>query len=106
MDLHPRDVELICKWAVRTWAVREVWLFGSRAKGISRPDSDVDVGIYLMPPASGSDWALATYTKVGDQWQRELAGLLERSVSLEAVTPGCAHEQKVRDGILLLTRLE
>jgi hypothetical protein len=55
MDLPADSVELIRQWAARTNAVREVWLFGSRAKGTSRPDSDVDIGIYLMP----REWRLA-----------------------------------------------
>ena len=76
MDLPARDIDLIRQWAFRTNSVREVWLFGSRAKGTARPDSDVDIGIYLMPPAGGADWALATYTEMGDWWQRDLATLL------------------------------
>ena len=36
----------------------EVWLFGSRAKGTHRPDSDVDLGIILT---EGGD-ALGAYT--------------------------------------------
>src|SRR5262249_50631247 len=34
MDLPADSVELIRQWAARTNSVREVWLFGSRAKGI------------------------------------------------------------------------
>jgi len=36
MDLPADSVELIRQWAARTNSVREVWLFGSRAKGTSR----------------------------------------------------------------------
>jgi predicted nucleotidyltransferase len=89
MDDLPADaVRLIREWAARTDSVREVWLFGSRAKGTSRPDSDIDIGIYLMPPTPTSDWALAAYTANRDDWQHELERLLDRHVSLEAVTTG------------------
>jgi predicted nucleotidyltransferase len=57
VDLPPDSAELIRQWAARTNAVQEVWLFGSRAKGTSRPDSDVDIGIYLMP----HEWAFGIY---------------------------------------------
>ena len=89
MDLPADSVELIRQWAARTDSVREVWLFGSRAKGTSRPDSDVDIGIYLMPPAEGADWALALYTAEGDAWQRELGGLnrAARSIGFSSWRP-------------------
>jgi predicted nucleotidyltransferase len=96
MDLPADSVELIQQWAARTNSVREVWLFGSRAKGTSRPGSDIDLGIYLMPPTGGSNWALALYTAEGDAWQRELAGLLGQRVSLEAVIPGAEDMRKFK----------
>jgi predicted nucleotidyltransferase len=78
VNLPTRDIELIRQWATRTNAVRKVWLFGSRGKGIASPDSDIDIAIYLMPPAPGkADWALALYhSDEGDAWQRELGAML------------------------------
>ena len=90
-------VEAIKKWAERTDSVREVWLFGSRAKGTSKQESDVDLAIYLMPPDGKTNWALGAYTALGDQWQRELASVIGRSVSLEAVIPGTAEDAEVRN---------
>jgi len=104
MDLPADSVELIRQWAARTTAVREVWLFGSRTRGTSRPNSDVDIGIYLMPPTRGSNWALALYTAEGDAWQRELAGLLGQQVSLEAVIPESRWHEEVQAGKLLWAR--
>ena len=38
---------------LRSWAsandVREFWLFGSRATGCSRPESDADIALALIP---------------------------------------------------------
>jgi predicted nucleotidyltransferase len=45
-------------WASANGSVRELWLFGSRATGGSRPDSDVDLAVALMPPKGNTDWAL------------------------------------------------
>jgi len=67
-------------------------------------DSDVDIGIYLMPPAEGADWALALYTAEGDAWQRELGGLLGKPVSLEAVSLGGPGHEQVQAGKLLWAR--
>jgi predicted nucleotidyltransferase len=92
MDLPENWCEEIRRWATRTSSVREVWLFGSRAKGTHRPHSDIDIAIYLMPPNRTGDWALAKYTACGDAWQRELSAALGRHVSLEAVTFGTDTE--------------
>jgi predicted nucleotidyltransferase len=61
MDLPEGWRQAILAWAEDTKCVREVWLFGSRAKGISAEGSDVDLAIYLMPPSRTSDWALQQY---------------------------------------------
>ena len=45
-------------WAQRTDAVAELWLFGSRAKGTSGSDSDVDIALALMPPRGDHDLGL------------------------------------------------
>ena len=105
MVLPADSVELIRRWAARTDSVREVWLFGSRANGTSRPDSDVDIGIYLMPPTEKSDWALAAYTAEGDAWQRDLERLLGLRVSLEAVRDGGRGHKEVQAGIRLWARV-
>jgi predicted nucleotidyltransferase len=47
MDLTPEQQQMIALWAASTEWVNEVRLFGSRAKGRSRPDSDVDIALTL-----------------------------------------------------------
>jgi predicted nucleotidyltransferase len=75
IDLPDAWAALIREWATRTGSVREVWLFGSRAKGTARPNSDVDLAIVLMPSVGKTDWALGNYTALGDAWQRELEAI-------------------------------
>lgn len=37
--------------------VRQLWLLGSHARGDTRPESDVDIALALMPPPDGKhDW--------------------------------------------------
>jgi predicted nucleotidyltransferase len=79
--------------AIREWAeshsscVLGVHLFGSRARGDHRADSDIDIAILLDtrdadPPLMGRCFGL--YIAVGDDWQEELSRRLGVHVSLEA----------------------
>jgi predicted nucleotidyltransferase len=101
VNLPARDIALIRQWATRTDAVRKVWIFGSRGKGVARPESDVDIAIYLMPSAPAYpkwDWAHGDYRANGDAWQRELGRMLGRHVSLEAMIEGHPKEPEVLAG--------
>jgi predicted nucleotidyltransferase len=62
IDLANEWRDQFVSWARDTNAFDELWLFGSRAKGTSRPDSDVDIAVSLMPAKRNNDWAL------GDIW--------------------------------------
>ena len=88
IELDNASCERIVAWAAGNNCVREVWLFGSRVRGDSRSDSDVDLAIVLMPPSEGTNWALGTYVSKEVGWQRELGATLGRHVSLEAIVPG------------------
>ena len=73
----------IQEWAERNGNVREVWLFGSRAKGSAKEDSGVDLMLVLMPPAKRTDWAFGNYMVLKPKWQAELEEIVERHVSVE-----------------------
>jgi predicted nucleotidyltransferase len=96
-------------WAADKPEVAAVWLFGSRAKGTERPDSDVDLGVVLMPGEPGHDWPLGNWMAIGSAWRDELCTMLGRGVSLEAFSrPGeLQSEEEVAaraPAILLWTR--
>lgn len=43
------------------WQIDSVWLFGSRARGDARPDSDIDVAVVLSGNSAEFDyWAVNT----------------------------------------------
>ena len=101
MDIREEWISALRSWASKHDSIRELWLFGSRAEGRSKPDSDVDVAIALVP----TGWALGIYEARGDEWQRELGMIVGRHVSLEAILPDTKEDAYVRStGKLLWAR--
>lgn len=101
-DEWVRDLK---SWAAANDCVRQLWLFGSRARGDAE-HSDIDLAAALMPPDGKHDWALGMYYARGDEWQRELETIVgRRHVSLEAIKPGTDADELVRRcGVLLWAR--
>jgi predicted nucleotidyltransferase len=96
----------LCVWAQKTAAVKELWLFGSYAKGTAQPDSDVDLALVLMPAAGKHDWASGDYVvALHSEWKSALESIVGRHVSLEAITPDTPGDRIVRtSGFLLGSR--
>jgi predicted nucleotidyltransferase len=96
------------KRPLRSWGeaktfVRRLWIYGSRAKDLHRPESDLDVAIEF-DPNDGED-CLTTWTFEGDAWQRELQGSLPWRLQLEWYDPDGSTpriERGIRDGGILV----
>ena len=73
MDLTEQQVRAIQEWAGGTGVIEAVRLFGSRAKGCARPDSDVDLAITT---------GVGHYIALADQWEAELSIALGLTVKL------------------------
>lgn len=71
IDVDRKRLEELC----RRWRVTELSLFGSRARGNPRPDSDVDVLVTFAEDAPWSGWDLV-------RMQDELAEMFGRPVDL------------------------
>jgi predicted nucleotidyltransferase len=102
MDMPEEWLIALRKWAHDNGNVRELWLFGSRASRSVRPDSDVDLAIALMPAADTHDWALGNFAALNGKWALQLASIVGRDVSLEAILPGTEPNAKVRQSGKLL----
>jgi predicted nucleotidyltransferase len=76
MDLTPGQACTIRHWAGAAQYVKEVRLFGSRARGRSKPDSDVDLAITIGDGTEDPDTIRGVYFAVGKNWQAELSALL------------------------------
>lgn len=102
MDMQDEWLRDLRSWASNNGSVRELWLFGSRATGRSRPDSDVDIALALMPATDGTDWALGNYFALHSLWKQELEAIVGRHVSLEAIVPNTPEYEAVRGSGALL----
>jgi predicted nucleotidyltransferase len=83
-------------WTEKNDSVRELWLFGSRAKGDAHDGSDVDFGLVLMPAVGKHDWALGNYAELGAHWRTDLEAIVGRHVSLVPMLPGNEGDAVVR----------
>ena len=86
--------------------VRLAYLFGSRARGTARPDSDIDVAVLV------DDACVATPTRVKETIWRLIPAMAGdvRSDLIDLVllneAPALLRHRVIRDGILLTARTE
>jgi predicted nucleotidyltransferase len=105
MDIPDEWLNGLRSWASDTHAVRELWVFGSYAKGLARPESDADIAIALMPARGKHDWALGDYAFLKDDWKRQLEAIVGIDVHLYHIEPGTPLDEDARrTGVLLWAR--
>jgi predicted nucleotidyltransferase len=103
MDMQDEWLRRLRAWAKANDSVRQLWLFGSRATGRSRPDSDVDLALALMPPKGKHDWALGNYFALESKWKQQLEEIVGCHVSLQPLVPDSDLVEIVRaSGVLLV----
>lgn len=83
--------------------VRLAFLFGSRAHGHERPDSDFDIGILLDDEAAGSERG-GTIRRLAGRLGRVVASALLDVVVLNDA-PVLLRQRVLRDGVLLHERV-
>jgi predicted nucleotidyltransferase len=105
MDMQDEWLRGLRAWAEANKNVRELWLFGSRARGDAREESDVDLALALMPPDGKTNGALGAYFCFESEWKRQLEAIVGRAVSIEPLVPGEGSDVRVRrEGVLLWAR--
>ena len=78
--------DAIVGWVEATPRIRRVWVFGSRAKGNPRTDSDLDIAVEIEPVAD-SEETLPVWMANSDKWQSELQQHISFAVDLEWFDP-------------------
>lgn len=81
-------------------AVDAVYLFGSRARGDARSDSDIDVAVLLSDPGQGG--LVGPLSDLSGRLERALGRTVDL-INLRTAPPDLVH-RVLRDGELLLDR--
>lgn len=79
IDLTAREVAAIVQWAEKTPEIEAVLLFGSRAKGTSKPDSDADLALVIYE----NQFPLAAFIGEGEDWQNHLRAVTGLAVNID-----------------------
>ncbi|NNE56606.1 MAG: nucleotidyltransferase domain-containing protein [Hellea sp.] len=104
MDLTKEHVNQIIEWAKRHTEIKQIFLFGSRARGESQAKSDIDLAV-VMNTDKGPDFAYSMWSNWHRKYKRRPDLSLpfnvhlewyEENAGLEIVAPSVE-----REGILI-----
>jgi len=93
-------------WAASKPQIAELWIFGSRARGDNRPDSDLDVAAMMSGNSVGArygNWAF-----LSDDWKEELQNFLPMPIDLDIgdadISKRIVGPAVKKDGIRIFSR--
>lgn len=87
--IPPEWVATLRAWAERERLIEALYVFGSRATGAARPDSDLDIAVLLC---GSENTRLCNWIENGNRWETELRSLLPVEVDLDLGDPDlCEH---------------
>lgn len=104
MSLTIQQKKAIRAWAKKQPLIAAAYLFGSRAKGTARPDSDADIALRLSVP---DEQVKSAFILLGEEWQFDLSELIGLKVSIAHLAGDLTpiHETAVLDhGIRIYSR--
>lgn len=79
-------VAILREWGRSQAIVSEVYIFGSRVKGVAREDSDLDVAVRLV--FADPDTSLAHWMAHQKAWSEALESLIPYKIDLQLFHPG------------------
>lgn len=74
-----------------------MWIFGSRARGDYRPNSDVDLALEIDPIGNDED-ALTSWVSESSGWRTQLSAIIPGEVDLDLYDSSDAHSV-VKDAV-------
>jgi hypothetical protein len=87
VGLHETEIDSIQRWAARHAIIRRVWIFGSRARGTHRPDSDLDLAVE-HDASPGDSNSFTTWICEADVWRSEFGPELSAPLDLQSYIAG------------------
>lgn len=85
MDIN-RIQAILSNWGKDKPLIKRIYIFGSRARGDHKPDSDLDIAIELdnkeIPPDDESG-GIATWMHEAKEWRKELSKLIPLEIQIE-----------------------
>ncbi len=83
MNITPKEVEAIRRWAESMPEVKRCWIFGSRYKGEAKPASDIDIAVERLIGPDDEPNGTLFWIDAGDGWKEALQGLLPYVIDLQ-----------------------
>lgn len=68
--MEPHSKQILITWASTKPKIKRLWVFGSRARGDHRSDSDLDIAIELR--GSGRETPFTQFMFNRDEWRKDL----------------------------------
>ena len=82
VQMTPEQIEAVERWAEHVPWITEAWLFGSRAKGTARSDSDFDIAVTIKGGArTGNTSAETLWHFNHEEWEAAISSGLQSHVS-------------------------
>lgn len=85
LKVTAEQIDAVARWANADPLIEAAYVFGSRAKGHARPDSDIDIAVKVSGKTEGEALANAICEKA--RWVTELELLLGLTVDLQSMMP-------------------
>jgi predicted nucleotidyltransferase len=85
---------VLARWAAQHPEVHRIYIFGSRARGDHRPDSDLDIAVELVENLDESGGLAAWMTELKPAWLPEVQALLPFKIDFQrygSTTPTVAE---------------
>ena len=98
---------VVTAWAKETPLVKQIILFGSRARGDHQLESDIDLAVQVFPQEGITTGG--TYFIYRSEWKQELEERLGREISLVHYDPNGKTEIQAKilaEGITIFSRAD